>query len=81
MKLTLIVSTNIRYFRYKAGLTQEALGYRAKLHPDFIGRLERGQESVSIPNLEKIAKALKVEAYKLLIPNVQERKITIEITG
>ena len=67
MKLAQVVSRNIRYYRNKIGLTQESLGYKSKLHPDYIGRLERGQESISIPNLEKIAKALKVEAHLLLV--------------
>jgi transcriptional regulator with XRE-family HTH domain len=66
MKLAQIVSDNVRYYRHKNGLTQEALGYRSKLHPDYIGRLERAQESISIPNLEKIAKVLKIEPYLLL---------------
>jgi transcriptional regulator with XRE-family HTH domain len=68
VKLAQIVSDNVRYYRHKIGLTQEALGYKSKLHPDYIGRLERGQESISIPNLEKVAKVLKIEPHILLIP-------------
>lgn len=68
----------MRFFRHDLGLTQEALGYRAKLHPDYIGRLERGQESISIPNLEKIAKVLKIEAFKLLIPGIQNLTVILE---
>ena len=72
MSLTKIVSDNVRYYRHKAGLTQEAVGYKSKLHPDYIGRLERGQESISIPNLEKLAKVLKVDPYVLLMPRNNE---------
>jgi len=82
VKLAHIVSDNVRYYRHRAGLTQESLGIKSKLHPDYIGRLERGQDSISIPNLEKIAKVLKVEPHILLIARFrreeeQSRKKTI----
>jgi transcriptional regulator with XRE-family HTH domain len=68
VQLLAIVSSNIRYFRKSAGLTQEALAWKSKLSSDFISRLERGEDNISIVSLEKIAKVLNVDPYKLLIP-------------
>ncbi len=41
---------------------------RSMLHTDYIGRLERRQESISINNLERIAKVLKVRPDLFLLP-------------
>jgi transcriptional regulator with XRE-family HTH domain len=68
VKLSHIVSDNVRYYRHKVGLTQEALAMKSMLHTDYIGRLERRQESISINNLEKIAKVLKVRPDLFLLP-------------
>lgn len=77
MKLLEVVATNIRYFRQKAGLTQEALGYKSKLHPNYIGRVERGEDTISITNLERISKVLKVEPFKLLVPEMPKTEVVL----
>ena len=79
MKLLAVVSTNIRYYRKKSGLTQESLAWKSKLSPDFISRLERGEDNISIVSLERIAKVLKVDPFMLLVPNVSI--VNIEITS
>jgi len=62
------VSTNIKYFRKSANLTQEALGVKSKLSSDYLSRLELGKENISILTLEKIAKVLGVKPSLLLEP-------------
>jgi transcriptional regulator with XRE-family HTH domain len=62
------VSTNIRYYRKSANFTQEALGVKSKLSSDYLSRLERGEENISILSLERIAKALKIPPHLLLVP-------------
>ncbi len=52
------VGRTIRRFRLAKGWTQEELAGRAKLHPTYIGGIERGERNVSLDNLIKIAKAL-----------------------
>jgi transcriptional regulator with XRE-family HTH domain len=64
-----IVSTNIRYYRKTANLTQEALGAKSKLSSDYLSRLERGEENISILSLERVAKALKISPDLLLKEN------------
>jgi len=55
----------IRELRKKAGLSQEELGFRARLHRTYIGSIERGEQNVSIDNIHKLAKALKVSLSEL----------------
>jgi transcriptional regulator with XRE-family HTH domain len=63
-----IVGHNIRRIRTQAGLSQEELAYRAKLHRTYISSIERGERNVSIENIFAIAEALKVLPGDLLNP-------------
>ena len=56
----------IREKRKSAGLTQERLAEKADLHPNFFGRVERGEEHVSLTALIRIARALKVDVADLV---------------
>lgn len=69
MKYRTIVGDNIRGFRHRLDWTQEKLAGRARLTNDYISRLELGKEGVSLDNLIKIAKALKIPPHVLLVPN------------
>lgn len=55
-----LIGDRIRDLRKKKGLSQEALGWKAKLHYTYIGAVERGEKNVSIITLNKIAKGLGV---------------------
>jgi transcriptional regulator with XRE-family HTH domain len=60
------VGFNIRRVREERGLTQEKLAAVADLHRAYIGQIERGEKNIGLKNLEKIAKALKVDIRDLL---------------
>jgi transcriptional regulator with XRE-family HTH domain len=60
------VGFNIRELRVSQGLSQEALAALADLHRTYIGQVERGEKNIGLRNLEKIAKALKVNIKDLL---------------
>ena len=66
--LRLIVAKNIRSYRMKRGLTQEKLAQKCDMHDNYISKVELGNVSIGIDNLERIAKALKIEPHLLLIP-------------
>lgn len=53
-----LLATNIRLRRGILHISQESLAERAGLHRTYIGAIERGQQNVSIDNIEKIAIAL-----------------------
>ncbi|KAF0247652.1 MAG: HTH domain-containing protein XRE family [bacterium] len=55
----------LRELRKKAGLSQEELGFRAGLHRTYIGAIERSEQNVSVDNVHKLAKALKILVKEL----------------
>jgi transcriptional regulator with XRE-family HTH domain len=57
---------NVRALRGERGLSQEELAFECRLHRTYISGVERGVRNPTITVVEKIAKALKVPASKLL---------------
>ncbi len=55
----------LRELRKKVKLSQEELGFRAGLHRTYIGAIERAEQNVSVDNIHKLAKALKIPVDKL----------------
>jgi transcriptional regulator with XRE-family HTH domain len=53
--------------RRGAGLSQEALAFRCKLHATYISQLERGLKSPTVRVLRSIAEALGTKASALLM--------------
>jgi transcriptional regulator with XRE-family HTH domain len=53
--------------RRNAGLSQEALAFRCKLHPTYISQLERGLKSPTVRALRAIAEALETKTSTLLL--------------
>ena len=51
--------------RTKAKLSQERLAELAGLHVSYIGRIERGGQNISLDNVQKLARALKVRPADL----------------
>ncbi|HVM41469.1 MAG TPA: helix-turn-helix transcriptional regulator [Acidimicrobiia bacterium] len=56
----------VRQRRQELGLSQEALGQRAGLHPTYIGGIERGERNLSLHNILKVARALEIDAGELM---------------
>jgi len=55
----------LRELRKVAGLSQEDLGFKSNIHRTYIGAVERGEQNVSLDNIYKLSKALKVEMIEL----------------
>lgn len=59
---------NVRAARKERGLSQEGLADEAGLHRTYIGSIERAERNVSVDNIERLANALKLPGWKLLVP-------------
>ena len=60
-----LFGTRLRELRDRAGLTQEKLAFRSGMDRSYIGQVERGEVNVSIDNIAKIAKGLRVRPADL----------------
>lgn len=56
----------VRTERQKRGLSQEKLAALAGLHRTYIGMIERGEKNITLVNIDKLSKALKVKIIDLL---------------
>lgn len=63
----------IRDQRKQKGFSQEALATEAQLGRSYMGRVERGEQNLSIQNLIQIALTLKIEVGELIPPIKQLR--------
>ncbi len=64
----------IRALRKLKKFSQEAFAAEAQLGRTYYGRVERGEQNISIQNLIRIALTLQVEPGKLL-PSLRELKM------
>lgn len=55
----------VREIRKENSYSQEQLADKSGLHRTYIGAIERGEQNVSLDNIGKIAKALKVKVVDL----------------
>ncbi len=67
MDILRIFGTNLREFRNKLEISQEELADICGLHRTYISDLERFQRNIALNNIQKIADALDIEAYRLLM--------------
>jgi len=65
-----ILARNMRMLRAAQGMSQEELSHDSGINRTYVSSVERCERNVSIDNIEKIAKGLKVEVWKLLKPDL-----------
>ncbi len=56
----------IRKKRLELGLSQEDLAEECEVHRTYIGSIERGERNISLLNILRVSKALKIKASELL---------------
>lgn len=61
-----VFGRTVRVFRARKGLSQEELGFRAGLHRNYIGAIERGEINPTFRVLLKLQHGLDVPLSKLI---------------
>lgn len=69
MKLRNIVGTNLKYYRYKSGLSQEKFYSSLGLNHKYLAKVERGEANISFDYVEDLAKKLNVHINDLILYN------------
>ena len=59
---------NVQKQRKSQEISQEKLAELAGVHRTYIGMIERAEKNITLCNIERIAKALKIEIKDLLVP-------------
>lgn len=67
MDIIKVFATNVRKYRMRQGLSQEAFAEKAGLHRTYISALECEKRSIALDNVQKIADALNVDTYLLFV--------------
>ncbi len=60
MDIKVLLGQRVKELRQKAGMSQEELADLAQLDRTYITSVERGKRNISIVNIEKLSKALKI---------------------
>jgi transcriptional regulator with XRE-family HTH domain len=61
-----LIAKNLRLQRAAKGMSQEQLAGLAGLHRTYVGSVEREERNISIDNIERLARALRVSVAELL---------------
>lgn len=67
MDIVKVFGANLRKYRNAMGLSQEAFAEKCGMHRTYISAIECYRRSISLENIQRIADALEIEAYKLLM--------------
>ena len=60
------VGTNLRAYRLKRGISQEAFAELMGVHRTYMGGVERGERNLTLKSVERMAEKLGVEVEELL---------------
>ena len=67
MDVVRLFGVNVRHHRKLKGMTQEELAAAAEMERSYVSDLERGTRNPSVAALGRIAEALEIEPYLLLL--------------
>lgn len=63
--ITISFGKRVREERIRLGLSQEKFAELVGLHRTYIGMVERGEKNITINNIKRIAKALRMTVSRL----------------
>jgi transcriptional regulator with XRE-family HTH domain len=68
MEIREVLAENLRRYRKERGLSQEELAHRADIDRTYVSSLERCQYAAGIDVVDRLARELGVETWKMLRP-------------
>lgn len=72
MDIIKVFGDNLKKYRTAMSISQEAFAEKCGMHRTYISAIECYRRSISLDNIKRIADALNIEAYKLLIENKED---------
>ena len=72
MDIIKVFGSNVKAYRQRIGLSQEAFAEKCGMHRTYISAIECFRRSISLENIQKIADALEIEPYQLLLENRED---------
>lgn len=72
MDIIRIFGINVKHYRQAMGLSQEAFAEKCGMHRTYISAIECFRRSISLENIQRIADALSIEPYQLLLKNKED---------
>lgn len=72
MDIIKVFGSNVKRYRQHIGLSQEAFAEKCGMHRTYISAIECFRRSISLENIQRIADALDIEAYKLLLEDQED---------
>lgn len=73
MDIIKVFGSNVKRYRQAIGLSQEAFAEKCGMHRTYISAIECFRRSISLENIQRIADALGVDAYQLLLENRENK--------
>lgn len=70
-----VIGMNLKYYRYKSGMSQEKFYEKFGLNAKYLASVERGEVNVSVEFLYNLAKLLKIDIREFFNPD-ESRIIT-----
>ncbi|NLR98878.1 helix-turn-helix transcriptional regulator [Rhizobium sp. P38BS-XIX] len=71
-----IIGWNLRRLRVAKGISQERLALEAAIDRAYVGRVERGEENVTVATLEALANVLGERVAELFVEPAKDAKPT-----
>jgi transcriptional regulator with XRE-family HTH domain len=65
-QLLLRLGASVRQRRERLGISQEVFANKCGVHRTYVGKVERGEQNVSMSSLSRIAKGLGIRIWELI---------------
>lgn len=75
MDIVKVFAGNVKKYRHASGLSQEEFAERCGMHRTYISAIECCRRSISLENIQRIAVALNVDPYVLLLEEGGSRDV------